>query len=68
MLMDHERTLEELKQTLQARYQAFEKLESALVEFEKSISGEASLHPKSITSVRSRPRSAQRALSDRSGD
>ena len=43
--MDHERSLGELKQALQAHYQALEKLESALVEFEESISGEASLRP-----------------------
>src|SRR5919107_6267004 len=44
--MDHERTLEQLKEALQAHYQALELLESALLEFEESISsGEASLLP-----------------------
>jgi excisionase family DNA binding protein len=41
--MDHDRSLEQLKQALQAVHQALEKLESALVEFEESISGESSL-------------------------
>jgi Zn-finger domain-containing protein len=36
--MDHERTLERLKQALQAHHQALEELESALLEFEESIS------------------------------
>jgi ferric-dicitrate binding protein FerR (iron transport regulator) len=44
--MDHKRTLERLKQALQAHHQALEELESALLEFEESISGEASLRPK----------------------
>jgi excisionase family DNA binding protein len=44
--MDHERTLDQLKEALQAHYQALELLESALVEFEESVSGEASLLPK----------------------
>ena len=44
--MDHERSLDQLKQALQTHHQALEKLESALlVEFEESISGEASLRP-----------------------
>ena len=37
--MDHKRTLERLKQALQA-HQALEELESALLEFEESISSE----------------------------
>jgi excisionase family DNA binding protein len=41
--MDHERTLKQLKQALQAHHQALEQLESALAEFERSISGEAAL-------------------------
>jgi excisionase family DNA binding protein len=41
--MDHERSLEELKQALQVHHQVLERLESALVEFEESISGESSL-------------------------
>jgi excisionase family DNA binding protein len=43
--MDHERTLERLKQALQVHHQALEQLESALVEFEESITGEATLRP-----------------------
>jgi excisionase family DNA binding protein len=43
--MDHERTLEQLKEALEAHHQALEELESALVEFEESISGEATLRP-----------------------
>jgi excisionase family DNA binding protein len=43
MPMDHERSLKQLKEALQAHHQALEKLESALLEFEQSISGEASL-------------------------
>jgi excisionase family DNA binding protein len=41
MPMDHERSLEQLKEALQA----LEQLESALLEFEQSISGEATLLP-----------------------
>ena len=43
--MDHERSLKQLKQALQAHHQALEKLESALLEFEQSISGEATVRP-----------------------
>jgi excisionase family DNA binding protein len=43
--MDHERSLEQLKQALQAHHQALEELESALIEFEESISGQAFLRP-----------------------
>jgi len=43
MPMDHERSLKQFKEALQAHHQALEKLESALLEFEQSISGEASL-------------------------
>jgi hypothetical protein len=43
MPMDHQRSFEQLKEALQAHHQALEKLESALVEFEQSISGEAAL-------------------------
>jgi excisionase family DNA binding protein len=39
------RTLERLKQALRAHHQALEELESALLEFEESISGEAALRP-----------------------
>jgi hypothetical protein len=46
MPMDHERSLEELKEALQAHHQTPEKLESALLEFEQSISEEATLRPK----------------------
>ena len=45
MGMDHEHSLKQLKEALQAHHQAPEKLESALVEFEENISEEASLHP-----------------------
>ncbi len=43
--MDHQRSFKQLKEALQAHHQALEKLEIALVEFEQSISGEASLFP-----------------------
>ena len=43
--MDHERSLKQLKEALQAHHQALEQLESALVDFEQSISGEATLRP-----------------------
>jgi excisionase family DNA binding protein len=45
MPMDHEHSLKQLKEALQAHHQALENLESALLEFEQSISGEASLRP-----------------------
>jgi excisionase family DNA binding protein len=45
MPMDHERSLKQLKEALQVHHQALEQLESALVEFEQSISGEATLRP-----------------------
>jgi excisionase family DNA binding protein len=43
--MDPERSLKQLKQSLQAHHRALEQPESALVEFEESISGEATLRP-----------------------
>ena len=43
--MDSEHSLKQLKQALQAHQQALEQLESALLEFEQSISGEAALRP-----------------------
>ena len=43
--MDHEHSLKQLKQALQVHHQALEKLESALLEFERSISGESTLRP-----------------------
>ncbi len=43
--MDLEHSLKQLKQALQAHHQALEQLESALLEFEQSISGEATLRP-----------------------
>ena len=43
--MDHEHSLKQLKEALQAHHQALEQLESALLEFEQSISGEATLRP-----------------------
>jgi hypothetical protein len=45
MGMDHEHSLKQLKQALQVHHQALEQLESALVKFEESISGEAALRP-----------------------
>jgi excisionase family DNA binding protein len=44
--MDYHRSLEQLKQALQAHHQALEQLESALLEFEESVfSKEAPLRP-----------------------
>jgi excisionase family DNA binding protein len=44
MSMDHEHSLKQLKQALRAHHQALDQLESALVEFEESISfGEAAV-------------------------
>jgi excisionase family DNA binding protein len=43
--MDHQRSLKQLKEVLQTHHQALEQLESALVAFEQSISGEAALPP-----------------------
>jgi excisionase family DNA binding protein len=43
---DHEHSLKHLSEALQAHHQALEKLESALLEFEQSISEEATLRPK----------------------
>jgi excisionase family DNA binding protein len=43
MPVDHERSLKQLKEALQTHHQALEKLESALLEFEQSISEEATL-------------------------
>jgi hypothetical protein len=43
MPMDHERSLKQLKEALQAHHHALEELESAIVEFEESISEEATL-------------------------
>jgi len=43
MGMVPEHSLEQLKQALQAHHQALEQLESALLEFEQSISAEATL-------------------------
>ena len=40
-----EHSLKQLKQALQAHHQALEQLESALVQFEQSISGEVTLRP-----------------------
>jgi excisionase family DNA binding protein len=45
MLMDHEGSLKQLKEALQAHHKALEQLESALLKFEQSISGEATLRP-----------------------
>jgi excisionase family DNA binding protein len=47
MNTDHEqRTLEQLKEALRAHHQTLERLESALLEFEESISEEAALLPR----------------------
>ena len=43
--MDHEHALKQLKEALQAHHKALENLESALLEFEQSISEEATLRP-----------------------
>jgi excisionase family DNA binding protein len=43
--MDHQHLLEQLKEALHGHHQALEQLESAVVEFERSISGEATLRP-----------------------
>jgi excisionase family DNA binding protein len=43
--MDYERSLKELKEALQAHHKALENLESALLEFEQSISEEPTLRP-----------------------
>jgi excisionase family DNA binding protein len=43
--MDNQHSLKQLKEVLQAHHKALEQLESALVEFEQSISGEATLRP-----------------------
>jgi excisionase family DNA binding protein len=43
--MDHEHSLEQLKRALRAHHQALERLESALVEFEESISREVAVLP-----------------------
>ena len=45
MGMDHEHSLKQVKEALQAHHQALEHLESALVEFKDSISGKAALRP-----------------------
>ncbi len=45
MTTEHEHSLKQLKEALRAHHQALEKLESALLEFEQSISGEATLRP-----------------------
>jgi excisionase family DNA binding protein len=46
--MDHEYALKQLKQALQTHHQALEKLESALLEFEQSISEEATLRSQEL--------------------
>jgi excisionase family DNA binding protein len=43
--MDHQHSLKKLKQALQAHHRALEQLESALLEFEESISEESTLRP-----------------------
>jgi excisionase family DNA binding protein len=46
MPMDHQKSLKQLKEALQAHHKALEQLESALVEFEQSIPGEVALCPR----------------------
>ena len=43
--MDPERSLKQLKEAVQAYHRALEELESALLEFEQSTSGKATLRP-----------------------
>jgi excisionase family DNA binding protein len=57
--MDHEHSLKQLKQALQTHHQALELLESALVEFEESISGEATLRPQEGEQLLSIPQLCQ---------
>src|ERR687889_691217 len=45
MPMDRQHSLKQLKEALQVHHQAVEQLDSALLEFEQSISGEATLRP-----------------------
>jgi excisionase family DNA binding protein len=45
MSMDSEHSLKQLKEALQAHHKALENLESALLEFEQSISKQATLRP-----------------------
>jgi excisionase family DNA binding protein len=45
MSVDHEHALKQLREALQAHHKALEQLESALLEFEQSISEEATLRP-----------------------
>jgi excisionase family DNA binding protein len=57
--MDHEHSVKQLKQALQTHHQALELLESALVEFEESISGEATLRPQEGEQLLSIPQLCQ---------
>jgi excisionase family DNA binding protein len=57
--MDYEHSLKQLKQALQTHHQALELLESALVEFEESISGEATLRPQEGEQLLSIPQLCQ---------
>jgi excisionase family DNA binding protein len=57
--VDHEHSLKQLKQALQTHHQALELLESALVEFEESISGEATLRPQEGEQLLSIPQLCQ---------
>jgi excisionase family DNA binding protein len=45
MPVNNQDSLKQLKEALQAHHQALEQLESALLEFEQNISGEATLGP-----------------------
>ena len=54
MGMDYEHSLDQLKQALRAHHQALEQLESALVEFEESISEGAALRPQEDGEQRAR--------------
>jgi excisionase family DNA binding protein len=57
--MDYEHSVKQLKQALQTHHQALELLESALVEFEESISGEATLRPQEGEQLLSIPQLCQ---------
>jgi excisionase family DNA binding protein len=57
--MDNEHSLKQLKEALQAHHQALELLESALVEFEESISREATLRSQQAEQLLSIPQLCQ---------
>jgi excisionase family DNA binding protein len=57
--MDNEHSLKQLKEALQAHHQTLELLESALVKFEESISGEATVRPQEGEQLLSIPQLCQ---------